>query len=200
MTSAGLELCRYVDAEHERKNSEEDLRTRLAEGSLAAVGEAYDRYHTHVRALGQRLIGERESVEDLVQEVFVALPRAIRRDRREATLKTFILSIAVNCSRHHVRSAVRRRTALGRLASMPPADSTDPERHVGQLELADLLVELLDDLPHDQRVAFVLSDVEERSSPEIAAIVGVPEATVRTRLFHARRKLREALERKGVSP
>jgi RNA polymerase sigma-70 factor (ECF subfamily) len=48
-------------------------------------------------------------------------------------------------------------------------------------------------LPLDQRVAIVLSEIEERTSAEIATIVGAPEGTVRTRIFHAKRKLRELL-------
>ena len=48
------------------------------------------------------------------------------------------------------------------------------------------------------RVAFVLSDVEERTSSQIARIVGAPEGTVRTRLFHARKKLRALLEEEGL--
>jgi RNA polymerase sigma-70 factor (ECF subfamily) len=56
----------------------------------------------------------------------------------------------------------------------------------------------MDELPIEQRVAFVLCEVEEKSSREVAAIAGVPEATVRTRLFHAKRKLRALLEEEGV--
>ena len=52
----------------------------------------------------------------------------------------------------------------------------------------------LDQLPLAQRVAFVLCDVQELTSAEAGALAGVPEATVRTRLFHARRRLRELLQ------
>jgi RNA polymerase sigma-70 factor (ECF subfamily) len=53
-------------------------------------------------------------------------------------------------------------------------------------------------LPLDQRVAFVLCDVEERTSGEAAELAGAPEATMRTRLFHARKKLRTALTKEGI--
>jgi RNA polymerase sigma-70 factor (ECF subfamily) len=55
----------------------------------------------------------------------------------------------------------------------------------------------LDQLPLDQRVAIVLAEIEERTSAEIAAIVGAPEGTVRTRIFHAKRKLRELMDLEG---
>ena len=54
-------------------------------------------------------------------------------------------------------------------------------------------VRAMDELPIEQRTALVLCDLEDHTSTEAAAILGVPEGTVRTRLFHARRKLREAL-------
>ncbi len=199
MTQAEFELTAYAVNDGCTDQSE-DLRYRLAHGDLAAVAEAYDAFHVAVRALAQRLIGDPGSVEDLVQEVFVSLPDAMRRYRGDASLKTFLLSIAVNLSRHYVRSSVRRRSALGRLGSLPTTSPTDPEQLAWRQELAQILLSAMDRLPYEQRVAFVLSDVENRPSPEVATIVNAPEATVRTRLFHARRKLRETLAEKGVLP
>ena len=86
---------------------------------------------------------------------------------------------------------------MDRYSEEPPHRPEEPDQVT---ERARLLVELqrgLDTLPLDQRIAFVLCDVEERGSPEVSTIVGAPEATVRTRLFHARKKLREHLEKEG---
>lgn len=74
----------------------------------------------------------------------------------------------------------------------------DPERGASDRQLADALQRALDALPLDQRVAFVLCEVEERTSVEAAEITGAPEATMRTRLFHAKRKLRELLTAEGI--
>jgi RNA polymerase sigma-70 factor (ECF subfamily) len=145
-------------------------------------------------------VGDAQSAEDLVHDVFVTLPTAIRSFRGDSSLRTFLVSIAINHSRHHLRAAARRRAALQRLQEQPCNGVTDPEHSVRQRQLAELLTRLLDELPLEQRVAFVLCDVEERSSPEAAAIIGAPEATVRTRLFHARRKLRELFEQRGIVP
>ena len=143
--------------------------------------------------------GDPAAAEDLVHEVFVTLPRAIRRYRGDSTLRTFLVSIAVNHARHHLRGAMRRRAAMDRLALEPPATAGDPEQAARQQELAAALTRALDALPLDQRVAFVLCEVEERTSREVAEIVGAPEATVRTRVFHARRKLRASLEQAGIA-
>jgi RNA polymerase sigma-70 factor (ECF subfamily) len=169
-------------------------------GETEAVAEAYDLYADSIRAFARRLVGDAQSAEDVVHDVFVALPTAIRNFRGDSSLRTFLVSIAINYARHHLRGAARRRAALQRFVEQPMGVSPDPEHSTRQRQLAELLTRLLDELPLDQRVAFVLCDVEERSSPEAAAVIGVPEATVRTRLFHARRKLRELFEQRGVEP
>ncbi|HMA93998.1 MAG TPA: RNA polymerase sigma factor [Polyangiaceae bacterium] len=202
MTTGELALMDYGVADA-LPDPEADLRERLCNGEITAVGDAYDRYHQQVRAFARRLVGDDAATEDLVQEVFVTLPSAIRRFRGESSLKTFLLSIAVNHSRHHVRAAARRRKALQNLADSTafdqPTDRHDPEFLARRKQLAELLQRALDELPLDQRVAFVLCEVEERPSPEVASIVGAPEATIRTRLFHARKKLRTYLEQQGVT-
>lgn len=175
-----------------------DLCARLARAEPAAVGQVYDEHHQAVRAFATRLVGEPAAAEDLLHEVFVTLPRAIRRYRGDSSLRTFLISIAVNHARHYVRAATRRRAAIDRYAAEPPASSPNPERELRRRELASALNRALDALPLDQRVAFVLCDVEERTSAQAARITGAPEATMRTRLFHARKKLRALLEREGL--
>jgi RNA polymerase sigma-70 factor, ECF subfamily len=174
------------------------LVARLRSGDALALGEAYDAHHAHVRAFAGRITGDDGAAEDLVQETFLALPGAIARFRGESSLRTFLVSIAVNHARHHVRGAARRRAAVSRLAREGAPPSITPADEVERRQLAAALVRALDGLPIDQRVTVVLCEVEERTSAEVAVITGVPEGTVRSRLHHARRKLIEALEKEGI--
>jgi RNA polymerase sigma-70 factor, ECF subfamily len=204
MTMGGLALTDYGVVDLPVEDPEAELCDRLRCGDVSAVGQAYDRFHQQVRAFARRLLGDDATSEDLVQEVFVTLPTAIRRFRGESSLKTFLLSIAVNHSRHFVRAATRRRKAMQKFADVRALDAPmqregDPEALARRKQLAELLRRALDELPLEQRVTFVLCEVEERPSPEVANIVGAPEATVRTRLFHARKKLRSYLEQQGVT-
>ena len=128
-------------------------------------------------------------------KVDVALPDAAKRFEGRSSLRTFILSVAVNHARNARRATARRLGALERLHVEPRTESETPEELEERRRLAELLARLLDELPLDQRVAVVLCMIEERTSVEAAEIAGVPEATIRTRLFHARRKLREMFER-----
>ncbi len=180
------------------EDESESLVARLERGDPLAVGEVYDLHHNAVRAFAKRLVGETAATEDLVHEVFVTLPKAIRGYRGDSSLRTFLISIAVNHARHHVRAATRRRRAMEKLALEPEGHSQDPEHDARRRELARALTRALDELPLDQRVAFVLCEVEERTSREAGTIAGVPEATIRTRLFHAKKKLRTLLEQEGL--
>ncbi len=199
MTTAGLDLSVTYPGISGSADQDEQLVRGLAIGDARAVGEVYDQHHQAIRAFALRLVGDASAAEDLVHEVFLTLPRAIRRYERRSALRTFLISIAVNHARHFVRSAARRRAALERLASLPEAARpSDPEDSLERTRLVQLLSAGLDTLSLEQRVAFVLCEVEERGSREAATIVGVPESTIRTRLFHAKRKLRAFLEKRGV--
>jgi RNA polymerase sigma-70 factor (ECF subfamily) len=172
---------------------EQRLIQRLARNETEALGEAYDLHHAPVRAFARRLLGSEAAAEDLVHDVFLQLPKVIGRFEGRSTLRTFLLSIAVNLSRNVRRARLRRDDALERLHLEPRSANESPEELEDRRRLAMILARLLDELPMEQRVAVVLCVIEERTSVEAAEIAGVPETTVRTRLFHARRKLRERL-------
>jgi RNA polymerase sigma-70 factor (ECF subfamily) len=165
---------------------------------VVALARVYDEHHAHVRAFARRLLGDAAAAEDLVQETFLALPDAAKNFRGDASLRTFIVAVAANHARHHVRAATRRRAAHARSAEAPRDPSPTPEEGTRRRELAEALASALDELPFDQRIAIILCEVEERTSAEAASIVGAPEATVRTRVFHAKKKLREILAERGI--
>lgn len=180
---------------------EESVIASLLSGQLSAVGELYDRHHEAVRRFAQRLLGDASEAEDLVQEVFVRLPRIAKSYRGESSFRSFLIGATAQLSRHHIRASQRRRALHERsgaagMVQLPEAERPDvqSERH----RLAKLLTQALDQLSFDHRVAFVLSEVEQHTSREIAVLVGVPEGTVRTRLLHAKKRLRTYLEKEGL--
>jgi RNA polymerase sigma-70 factor (ECF subfamily) len=180
-------------ATREDHQDEVHLLAALRLGGLAAVARAFDRWHSRVRTLARRLLSDAAAAEDVVQDVFASLPQAIRRFRGEVDLETYLLAIAVKRARRHQRAAIRRRGALTRLAAEQASAPPDPEHDTYRAQLAARLTAALDRLRLPQREAFVLCAVEELTSAQAALVAGVPEATVRTRLFHARRRLRALL-------
>lgn len=173
---------------------------RLLAGNADALGELFDRHAAAVLGFARRLLGDESSAQDLLQEVFLTLDQAARSFRGQSSLRTFLLSIAVNHSRHFVRAAARKRAVEHRLEQASPlsTESDSPEGLLLRAELAKQLSDAMETLPLDQRVAFVLSEVDDLTSTEVAQIVGAPEATVRTRVFHARTKLRQLLAKRGL--
>jgi RNA polymerase sigma-70 factor (ECF subfamily) len=167
-----------------------------ASSTLAIVG-LYDQYHQRVRRLARRLLGDDAAAEDVVQEVFLSLPKALRGFRGESDVLSFLLGMSVKQARGQLRVAMRRRRLLERYAAEARPGPRDPEQELAQRELARQLLDAMDSLSTSHREAFVLCELENLSSGVAARVLGIPEGTVRTRLFHARAKLRERLEREG---
>lgn len=176
----------------------ERLLQEIAERKPEAIATVYRLHAARVRAFARRMLHDESAAEDVVHDAFVALPKAVLRFRQESSLETFLISIAVNLCRHRLRSGRRGRKAVERLAMRPEEPATTPEAETRRRELAAVLRRGMQTLSEDLRETFVLCSIEERTSAEVAEILSVPAGTVRTRLFHARRKLREYLEHEGV--
>jgi RNA polymerase sigma-70 factor (ECF subfamily) len=171
-----------------------DLPSLVADGDARALATLYRQHHEAVRAFARRLLGNASIAEDLVHDVFVAAPTAFRGYRGDSEVRTFLLSVAVNKAKHHLRAAARLRRAMDRLGDEPaPHRPETPGEAAERRQLCDELQRALDALPIEQRVVVILCAVEERTAAEASEIVGAPENTVRTRLFHAKRKLRELM-------
>jgi RNA polymerase sigma-70 factor (ECF subfamily) len=173
------------------------LLAALRRADTSALRDVYRQHHEAVRAFARRLVSSDADAEEIVQDVFIDLPRAVRSFRGECALSTFVMSVAVNHARHFMRAAGRRRAAHSRLAeqqssqvAVAPAADQAAERE----ELARRLLQAMTELSTEQRLAFVLCDVEERTSQEAAQILGTPASTLRSRLSAARETLRALLE------
>lgn len=175
--------------------SEPTLVSRLADGDRDAIDEVYREHRAALHGFARRFVGDPQVAEDLVHDVFVALPSAIRRFRGDSSLRTFLMAIALRRGHKHIRAASRRRNAMTKLADEPLAPAPRPDVPLARQQLATKLYAALDKLPDDQRAAFVLCEIDQLSAAEAGAIADAPEATMRTRLFHARKKLRALLDK-----
>lgn len=178
--------------------AEEAFVARVRRGDVDAIAIVYDQHHAAVCSFAKRLLGNDQAAEDLVQDVFVVLPSVAHRLDDASSLRGFLLGIAANRARHHRRSARRRLLFTERLKCEPAPPSESPERTSERRALADALARALDAIPFDHRVTFVLREIEGYSAKEVAESLKIPEATVRTRVFHARQKLRALLDTEGV--
>ncbi len=177
----------------ERDQNAMELANAVVSGDEQALGYVYRTYRNDVWTFARRLVGESAAADDLVHDVFVRLPRSLRNFRGESSLLTFLIGVAANHAKHFVRAAIRRRAATAKLGENPTRHEREPQDVVQSKQLANALVVALDQLPLNQRVAFILCHVEERSYAEASIAVGVPEGTMRARVFHARQRLQDSL-------
>lgn len=179
--------------------SDEALVAACATGEAAALGALYDRHAAGVRRFLARMAGTDErDLDDLVQDTFAAVPRAARGWGGRAAVRTWLLGVAINIVRHHVRAEVRRRRWTDEAASASPPAETDGRQQVLEQERAAALAAAVLALPPSLREVFVLVYLEGVPGPEVAALVGVRQGTVWKRLHEARARLRVSLQ--GVRP
>lgn len=159
--------------------------------------------------LSLRLTRDREEAADLTQDVFVRLLKSAGTFRGEASPRTWICRIVINCHRNRLRwwRRLKRGKALS-LEEPGPGQSSDrsaplgetladpaagPERLALSAEVRARIERELAGLPEEQRIALLLRETESMSYAEIASIAGVAEGTVKSRIARAREALRERL-------
>jgi RNA polymerase sigma-70 factor (ECF subfamily) len=172
------------------------LLARCSSGDPEAFRAFVEHYQVMVFALLSRLAGRGPHVEDLAQETFVRAHRALPGfdAAGSARLSTWLLTIGtrvvIDVRRRSGRSDAHVRELL---QSAPAPGPASPEQLCGRAELMSAIQRAAAELPEDQRIAFVLSEFHDFGLAEIAEALGIPESTVKTRLFRARRKLAHAL-------
>jgi RNA polymerase sigma-70 factor (ECF subfamily) len=161
---------------------------RLKGGDLAALDALYHRYADQLMAVAYRLTGSADDAEDVVQDVFVGLPVALRRyvdrDAFQAWLRTVTTRVALN----RIRSRGRRREVpIDGSEQIVSARTTSPP------ERAVILNDAIAALPDELRTVFVLREIEGYTHAEIAEMLGIRRGTSEVRLFRAIRRLRRTL-------
>lgn len=193
MTAKVLPLRGRTGAPEEM--SDDALVAAAGAGEPAALAALFDRHHAAVHRFLARLAGvDGTDADDLLQETFVVAFESARRFRGDAPVKTWLLGIASNVARRHVRSSVRRKARDAAFLERRDGEAPSPAREVETAELMDRLRTALQELPHDLRVAFLLCDVEGARGVDAAKALDVREGTLYRRLHEARAALRSALD------
>jgi len=192
--------------------SDEDLMARVAEDDERAFTELVRRFQGRVTNLIARVLNDRESSDDLAQEVFVRVFVHRRNYRRGSKFTTWLFTIAANLAKNEIRRRVRKRNwfsldALQEVlndSAIQLADPTEGQELTLQREqLQEAIGRAIATVPEKYRVALVLRDVEGFAYEEIGQMLRVPGGTVRSRINRARgmlrRKLRPLLRKDGTS-
>jgi RNA polymerase sigma-70 factor (ECF subfamily) len=189
------------------EENEAQFVARLVARDENAFNELVITYERRVFALVFRMLGRRDEAEDLAQEVFVQVFKAIDQFRGDSKLSTWIYRIAVNLcknrskylSRRHAGEqddvdAMAERAPLTAAKGVSVGDISRPDELVEGMQLEMVVKRAIAKLEPEFREVLVLRDVEDLSYEEIAAVTGLPDGTVKSRIHRARAQLRALVE------
>jgi RNA polymerase sigma-70 factor (ECF subfamily) len=167
------------------------LASLAAQGDREAFGALVLRHQPAVRRVCRAVTLDDHDADDAAQDAFLSALDRIETYDRTRPFGPWLMRIATNAAIDLPRRRTVRRTEALDEAFAGNTDS--PARDAERAELKERLGKALGALPERQRAAVTLFDLEGYAHAEIAAILGIPEGTVRSDVFHARRKLRESL-------
>lgn len=177
--------------------SDEVLIGRIANGDRLAMQVLFARHHVRVYRFVLRLVNNPSTAEDLISEVFLDVWRQAGRFEARSQVSTWLLAIA----RFKALSALRKKpeSALDDEMAEAIEDTSDtPEVSLQKKNKSELLRECLKSLSPEHREVVDLVYYHEKSIEEVAELIGIPENTVKTRMFYARKRLSELLKAAGV--
>ena len=189
-----------------RDPSDEELLRRFNEGDADAFEELVRRYQRPIYNFVLRSVRRRERADELVQDVFLKVVQRSGDFQGNSKFSTWLYAIARNLCIDHSRKMVFRRhkslDAPGRsgpgeegptLLDRTAGDAPDVDRAAIARDLQLRIAEAVEELPEDQREVFLMRQVQGLAFKEIAAIVDVPENTVKSRMRYALERLQRAL-------
>ena len=177
--------------------SDEVLIGRIAHGDRLAMQVLYARHHVRVYRFVLRLVRNEATAEDLISDVFLDVWRQAAKFEGRSAVSTWMLSIA----RFKALSVLRRRPEEEldwETADAIADQADDPEVALAKKGKGAVLRQCLTKLSAEHREIIDLVYYHEKSVEEVAGIVGIPEATVKTRMFYARKRLSELLKEQGI--
>jgi len=170
-------------------------------GNVNAYNSLVLHYQEQAFNVAFRIMGDSAAAADATQEAFIAAYRALTQFRG-GSFKSWLLRIVTNACYDELRRRKRRpQASLDALyvedesPDLSLASQTEsPESYAQRMELQSAIEDCLQDLPEDQRVVAVLSDIEGFNYQEIADTIGVALGTVKSRLSRSRSRLRDCLQ------
>jgi RNA polymerase sigma-70 factor (ECF subfamily) len=175
----------------------------LIEQCLAGDQEAWEQIVRQnwrkVFNVAYKFVGKHDEAEDLTQDIFLKIFKALATFDRRANFQTWIVSISRNLCIDHYRSVRKERQTMARdveMADLQPASKErGPYAAAEHQDLRAMLRQALETLPSTLRTAVVLRDLQELSYQEIADRLGLPEGTVKSRINRGRIELGQQLKR-----
>ncbi|MBN1594821.1 sigma-70 family RNA polymerase sigma factor [candidate division FCPU426 bacterium] len=178
--------------------ADKELIRRTLGGEKAAFDALITRYRDRIYSLAYHMLANVEEAEDIAQEVFVRAYKNLVQFRQESGFYTWLYRIAVNIVYTQAKKNSRRRTlyqAAFREMDVRHAQVFDnPEREAQSSELREMILRAIHQLDPRFRQVIILKELEGLDVSEVAHILGLPEGTVKSRLFRAREDLKRLIQ------
>ncbi len=160
---------------------------RVRQGDAGAFETLYRRTRSDAAAVLFRLVGPSSDLDDLIQEVYLQLIRAVRGFRGQARFSTFLYRVCANVALMHGRKKRRRpEDATDTLPEQTAGEASDPERALHIKQAHDSVQQVLEQMEPNRRVVFVYHELLGMKPEEMSQALKVPVNTVRSRLARAR--------------
>lgn len=158
--------------------------------------QLHKRWNARLARAALRYTGDQEGARDLAQECWIGIWKGIKRLRDPARFRSYAFAILHRRGADHIRGSMRDRAK-----NAPFSDHDAPEQAAPAMQAERIaLQQAFAALPPDQRLAAHLHFVEGLTLREIAEVQDIAQGTAKSRLFHARRKLKEALSEPSLEP
>jgi RNA polymerase sigma-70 factor (ECF subfamily) len=177
--------------------ADELLIGRIARGDRLAMQVLFARHHVRIYRFVLRLLRDEMAAEDVISEVFLDVWRQASRFEGRSAVSTWLIAIA----RFKALSTLRKRREEGLDEETMEAieePSDNPALAIEKLDKGEKLRHCLAALTREHREVIDLVYYHEKSVEEVAQIIGIPENTVKTRMFYARKKLGELCRMAGI--
>jgi RNA polymerase sigma-70 factor (ECF subfamily) len=173
-------------------DSDDQVIGRVLSGDREAYGILMSRHNQRLYRVARALMGDAAEAEDVVQESWVRAFQQLIHLTERSHFRAWVTRVAVNEALGRRRQRLRRELLSDSEVEMM-SDDDDPEAHTARRELRPVLEAAVSALPDLLRAVFMLREVEGMPVAEVAELLGVQEATVKTRAFRAREILRGRL-------
>jgi RNA polymerase sigma-70 factor (ECF subfamily) len=173
--------------------SDEELVARVRAGEQRLFELIMRRHNRRVFRAARAILRDSNEAEDVMQDAYVRAYEHLKDFEGRASFGTWLTKIAVHEALARVRKRSRFQPLDGEKSFMSTQPPTSPEQKASDAEMRIVLERAIDELPHEFRSVFVLRAVEGMSGAETAECLGIPEETVKTRLYRARGRLQAVL-------
>ena len=177
----------------------EHLIDRVKRGDEKAFTQLVSAWHKRIYNFALRFCGQEEMAEEVVQQTFIQVYQKVRQLKDNSSFKPWLYRIASNCCNNEGRKVSRNKKLMLEGVGEEWDDPETPETIYRQKELSNLVMQVLQMIPKEQRTVIIMKEYEGLKFKEIAAALGESQNTIKSRMYYGLEAMRKILLSKNLS-